>query len=44
MVHEAVKEPGRRYKRQSQQIDIHFTFIGEVPKEQAVMADMAMAA
>jgi hypothetical protein len=33
VVHEAVKAPGHRYKRESQQIDIHFTFIGEVPKE-----------
>ena len=33
VVHEAVKAPGHRYKRLSQQIDIHFTFIGEVPKE-----------
>jgi hypothetical protein len=33
VVHEAVKVPGHRYKRQSQQIDIHFTFIGEFPKE-----------
>ena len=38
VVHEAVKAPGHRYKRESQQIDIHFTFIGEVPKEQAVTA------
>ena len=33
VVHEAVKVPGRRCKKQSQQIDIHLTFIGEVPKE-----------
>ena len=33
VVHEAVKVPGHRYKRQSQQVDIHFTFIGEFPKE-----------
>ncbi|MEG2001396.1 MAG: DUF4368 domain-containing protein, partial [Evtepia sp.] len=35
VVHEAVKEPGRRYKKQSQEIEIHFSFIGEFPKEQA---------
>ena len=44
VVHEAVKAPGRKYKRLSQQIDIHFTFIGEVPKEQAVAVDEATAA
>ena len=33
VVHEAVKAPGHKYKRESQQIDIHFTFIGEVPQE-----------
>jgi hypothetical protein len=33
VVHEAVKMPGHKYKKQSQQIDIHFTFIGEVPNE-----------
>ena len=35
VVHEAVKAPGHKWKKLSQQIDIHFTFIGEVPKEQA---------
>jgi len=44
VVHEAVKAPGHRYKRESQRIDIHFTFIGEFPKEQAVAADEAVAA
>ena len=33
-----------RYKRESQQIDIHFTFIGEFPKEQAVTVEEAVAA
>ena len=33
VVHEPVKAPGRRYKRLSQRIEIHFSFIGEVPKE-----------
>jgi len=33
VVYEAVKASGHKYKKQSQQIDIHFTFIGEFPKE-----------
>lgn len=33
VVHESIKVPGHRYKRQSQQIDIHLSFIGELPKE-----------
>jgi hypothetical protein len=33
VVYEAVRAPGHKYKRQSQQVDIHFTFIGEFPKE-----------
>ena len=33
VIHEAVKAPGHKYKKQSQQIDIHFSFIGEFPKE-----------
>jgi DNA invertase Pin-like site-specific DNA recombinase len=56
VIHEAVKAPGHKWKKLSQQIDIHFTFIGEVPKEsgvpgeparwggQAVAADEAVAA
>ncbi|MCL2817845.1 MAG: recombinase family protein [Clostridiales bacterium] len=35
VVHEAVKAPGHKYKRESQQIDIHFTFIGEFPNIKA---------
>jgi hypothetical protein len=33
VVHEAVHAPGHKWKKESQQIDIHFTFIGEVPQE-----------
>jgi len=33
VVHEAVRSPNHKYKKESQQIDIHFTFIGEIPKE-----------
>jgi hypothetical protein len=44
VVHESVKAPGHKWKKVSQQIDIHFTFIGEVPKEQAVTVEEAVAA
>jgi len=44
VVHESVKAPGHKWKKLSQQIDIHFTFIGEFPKEQAAAADEAVAA
>lgn len=33
VVHESIKVPGHRYKKQSQEIEIHFSFIGEFPKE-----------
>ena len=41
VVHEAVHAPGHKYKKESQQIDIHFTFIGEVPKEPGVPGEPA---
>jgi DNA invertase Pin-like site-specific DNA recombinase len=34
VVYEAIKVSGHKWKKQSQQVDIHFSFIGEVPKEE----------
>jgi len=39
-----IHSPPQSPKKLSQQIDIHFTFIGEVPKEQAVAVDEAVTA
>jgi hypothetical protein len=33
VVHESVKVPGHKWKKQSQEIEIHLSFIGEFPKE-----------
>jgi len=33
VVHESIKIPGHKWKKQSQEIEIHFSFIGEFPKE-----------
>jgi DNA invertase Pin-like site-specific DNA recombinase len=33
VVYEAEKAPGHKWKKLSQEIEIHFSFIGEVPKE-----------
>ena len=33
VVHEAIKAPGHKWKKLSQEIEIHFSFIGEFPKE-----------
>ena len=33
VVHESIKVPGHKWKKQSQRIGIHLSFVGEVPKE-----------
>ena len=35
VVHEAIKAPGHKWKKLSQEIEIHLSFIGEVPKAKA---------
>jgi len=33
VVHESIKVPGHKWKKQSQEIEIHLSFIGEAPKK-----------